>query len=198
MKHRFDISNILQGLISYKGIPFPGIFLTKPKLGGYTGDNFDVPNTAPDQKHSYVHGAPLYGIDKRWRWYFMPIKINNVSIPNAVIKISCSKNIVETPLQGRKGSVIELISQDNDKVSIAGVILSDDGTYPIDQIAQLKELFALNESVKLISAITQLVFDPDDKVVIRKYDFPPTPGLEDGQAFTLECVTDRPFELIIE
>jgi hypothetical protein len=77
------------------------------------------------------------------------------------------------------------------------MILSRDNSYPEDEIKRLNELCELNESVELISALTDILFHPEDKVVIESYEFPATPGLENGQAVRLKCSTDKPFELIL-
>lgn len=114
------------------------------------------------------------------------------------LSITGKKTIVETPLVGQKGSVKELISIEDYKISLAAMIVSEDGTYPDEQITQVKELYNINEAVELVSAFTNLIFDPDDKVVITDISFPPTPGIEDAQAVKLELVTDKPFELTIE
>ena len=112
--------------------------------------------------------------------------------------MSAKKNIVETPLVGRKGAVRELISSEDFKVSIRAVARTEDGTYPADQIVAFKELYNVNEAVELKSVLTDLLFDENDKVVITDMSFPETPGVEDEQEVEIECVTDKPFELTIE
>ena len=42
------------------------------------------------------------------------------------------------------------------------------------------------------------LLDEGDRVVITDIQYPPTPGVEDGQAVTIECETDSPFELIVQ
>lgn len=72
------------------------------------------------------------------------------------------------------------------------------GTYPADRIVELKELYNVNEAVELKSVLTDLLFDENDKVVITEMNFPETPGVEDEQEVTIECTTDKPFELTLE
>ena len=48
------------------------------------------------------------------------------------------------------------------------------------------------------SVLTDLLFDENDKVVITEMNFPETPGVEDEQEVTIECTTDKPFELTLE
>ena len=121
-----------------------------------------------------------------------------LELENAVISITGTKNIVRTPLVGRRGSVKELISIGDYKISVAAFIRSADGSYPEAQIARMKELYNINESVELICVLTDLLLDEGDRVVITDIQYPPTPGVEDGQAVTIECETDSPFELILQ
>lgn len=205
MRHRFDIQNILAGIVGYKGLPFPGIYTGRERTSreSYTGADFNgIDSVAPEQQY-LKNGTPLYARDHLGRWYFMPVyfstKEKTVEFPYAVISVKGGKNIVETTLVGtNKGSVNELISHKGYTISLAGMILSDDLTYPEDKITELRELIALNESVELVCALTDLLLDPDDKVIIKDYDYPPTPGLENGQAVKLELKTDSPFELTID
>ena len=46
--------------------------------------------------------------------------------------------------------------------------------------------------------VTDLLFDEYDKVVITEMTFPETPGVEDEQEVTIECTTDKPFELTLD
>lgn len=205
MKHKYNIEHLLQSIIGYKGLPFPGAFSPNRPTGGYTSGDLDIP-TSPAPRQELVKGTRLYKQDTLGRWYFMPVYIRHPNIrgeghtlelENAVISILGTKNIVRTPLVGRRGSVKELISVGDYKISIAAFIKSSDGSYPEAQITRMKELYNINESVELISVLTDLLLDEGDRVVITDIQYPPTPGVEDGQAVTIECETDSPFELII-
>lgn len=203
LKHKYNIPNLLLSIVGYKGLPFPGALLGRRPEGDYQADPYEPETEAPVRQERTQKGTALYRQDFRGRWYFMPVEmwhsdIGTVEIPHAVLNVTAKKNIVETQLVGRKGSVKELINIDDYKVTIAGFIQSTDGTYPEDEIARMRELFNMNESVELISALTDLIFDEDDRVVITDMSFPSTPGVEDGQLIRIECQTDKPFELIIE
>lgn len=188
--------------IGYKGLPFPGAFLGMAKTGRIAEAEYDDPEQAPDLREFTDKGTRLYKKDHLGRWYFMPVifKTENgeIEFPTAVISVTGKKTIVETHMVGRKGSVKELINVDDYKVSLAGFIQTTDRTYPENEIVEMMELFNINKSVELVSALTDLIFDEGDKVVITDISFPPTAGLEDGQVVKIECITDKPFELIIE
>ena len=51
MKHKYNIEHLLQSIIGYKGLPYPGAFSPNRPAGSYTGDNFDIPTSpAPHQE----------------------------------------------------------------------------------------------------------------------------------------------------
>lgn len=207
MRHKYNIPNLLLSLLGYKGLPYPGGFLPKRPDGDYAGkEKYDaLAASAPQQE--LIKGTRLYKQDALGRWYFMPVsmrhpdisgKDHTLELPNAVISLEQTKKIIETDLVNRKGSVKELISIEDYDITIGAFIQSADGSYPEQEITRLRELFQINESVELISVLTDLLFDKDDKVVITSVSWPATPGIEDGQAVTLKCKTDMPFELIIK
>jgi hypothetical protein len=199
---KFDIGKILLSYIGYRGLPFPGAFLGMLKPPAIELEPYDDLEPAGQFQEFTGKGSRLYKQDFRGRWYFMPVVFESggkeYEIPDAVLSITGKKTVVETPMVGRKGSVKELINIDDYKVSIAGYIQSTDGSYPEDAIDEMRELFNINQSVELDCALTDLLFDDDDMVVIPDMSFPSTPGVEDGQLIQIECVTDKAFELIIE
>lgn len=206
MKHKFNIERLLQSVIGYRGLPFPGALFPNRPAGSYRGTAPEIP-TAPAPQQELVKGTRLYKQDALGRWYFMPVFIKHADVrssehtlelPNAVLSITGTKNIVRTPLVGRRGTVKELINVGDYKISIAAFIHSTDGSYPEAEISRMKELYNINESVELISALTDLLLDEGDRIVITDIQYPPTPGLEDGQVVTIECETDSSFELTIQ
>lgn len=203
MKHKYNIPNLLTSLIGYKGLPYPGGFFPRRPGGEFTGDDFTAETTSA-VRQELIKGTRLYKQDALGQWYFMPVLLKHPSLPDgtmelphAVMSITGSKSIVETSMIGRKGSVKELISIDDYKLSLTALVCTDDGSYPDTGITQLRELFEINESVELVSVLTDLILEEGVRVVITDIGFPPLPGVEDAQAVTLECVTDRDFELNI-
>lgn len=203
MNHKYNIPGLLLSLIGYKGLPYPGGFFPKRPGGEFVGGEYS-PDTTATSRQELINGTRLYKQDAIGQWYFMPVFIKHpglpggkIELPHAVVSIKGSKSIVETPMVSRAGSVKELISIDDYKVSLAAFVCSEDGSYPHAEITQMRELFSINESVTLVSVVSDLILDAGRKVVITSVDFPASPGIEDGQVITLECVTDQEFELTI-
>ena len=194
---QFNLGDMLLNVIGYKGLPYPGGFIPDAP-GKYKADEY--PGEQASEKTSSDFGSTLRKKDAQGRWYFMPIALEHkgteYEIPNAVISIRGKKSIVETAMVGRKGTVKELISVDDYEIRIAGVCLDVD--FPDQQINALNELYNINESVTLKCALTDIFLDEEDKVVIKSIDFAEMKGCETAQVFTMELVTDRSFELILE
>ncbi len=192
----FNIGDLLMSYIGYKGVVYPGGLIPdapkKYQSGGdysYEGDNASF-NT------SSALGSTLRKKDASGRWYFMPIELNSIEIPNAVISIKGNKTIVETAMVGRKGTVKELISVDDYDINIVGVILEDD--FPDEAIAELRDLFNMTESISLKCALTDIFLEEDDKVVIKSVEFPAMKGCETAQIFKMSLISDQSFELTVE
>ena len=172
-------------------------------LGTKIGDpkfkpKYDGP--AANERESSNLGSTLRKRDANGRWYFMPVvlvyKGKEYEMPNSLISIRGKKNIVSTPMVGRKGTVKELISMDDYEIRIQGVALDTD--WPDDQLATIKEIYSVNESVQLKCALTDIFMDEEDMVVIKSIDIPEMKGVEHAQTYSLDLETDRSFELIMD
>lgn len=153
-------------------------------------------------------GTPLRKWDKTsgmsafMTYYFMPVFLKTsagkLELPIATISIKGKKTIIETPLTGRRGSVKELISVNDYEISLHGVIVGADGNYPEAEIKKFSDLYELNESITLISGLSDLVLKPDDKIVIKSIDYPEVGHVENAQIISMTAVTDSSIDLIIK
>jgi len=177
----FKIGQAIYNLISYKGIPFPGVS-KKKKLK----DESDL-------------GATLRKKDIYGRYYFMPVVLTHKTleceIPNAVIGYTAKKTIVETPMVGRRGSVKELVNIDDYEISITGAVIGDD--WPEAELKKLNDLFKINEPIQLTCALTNLFMDEENSVVIKSMDFVETRGAETIQIVKMTLTTDSSLNLIL-
>lgn len=189
MINEFDAKKILLSVLGYKGLPFPGAFIPSKE----TPDTREV-KTLSDK------GSVLRKKDLQGRWYFMPVvfshKGKEYEIPNAVVSITGKKNIVETSMVGRKGTVKELISLDDYEITIAGAVTDTD--FPESGLSTLNELYNINEAVTLKCALTDIFLEEEDNVVIKSMNYSEMRGMENVQLFTISLLTDQSFELIIQ
>lgn len=182
MNREYEVKDVLN-LLSYKGIPFPGLLFK---------DNNKV--------RTGIGKSVLRKKDINGYWYFMPVSLNykeqDYELQNAVISVSNKKTIVETAMVGRQGTVKELISMDDYEISLSGALIDDD--FPDVSIQTLNNLYCVNATMKLKSALTDLFMTSEDSVVIKSIEFSAMKGTENVQLYTMKLVTDKSFDLIIE
>lgn len=200
-----DVADLLQKIVGYKGLPFPGAWI--PWLAGKgagidNGGDYESIDTAEPENEYSSKGTALYKRDMQGNYYFMPVTFiaagKEYDIDCALVSITGKKNIVETPLVGRKGSVKELISLEDYQISITGAVIGYDNLWPEQKLDEINELYAINEAVELRCALTAVFLAAGDKVVITSLSIPAMPQVEHVQVIELQCVTDQALELIME
>lgn len=195
----FSIKEVLLSAIGYKGAPYPGAWVPELKRPR-PSENYEYDGDYREEKRYTDKGSLLRKADARGRYYFLPVtllyKDREYEIPNAVISFTGKKTIVETPMVGRKGSVKELISVDDYEIRIQAIARDED--FPEAALAELNEIYNVNESVTLKCALTDLFLEEDDKVVIKSIDISDMKGEETFTVFAMELITDRSFTLTIE
>lgn len=202
---RFNIPHLLESFAGYKGLPFPAAWLGRVngRTGQASGDRFEVTGD-PETTQAYANnGAVLRKYDLLGNYYFMPVSFSangkEYEIDCALVSLQLKKTIVETPLVGQRGSVKELISCQDYQISITGCLISEDkGFWPEERVNDFRELYEINDAVSLKCALTDCFFDEDDKVVITELSFPNPNQVEDVVYVSMQCVSDRVFELKID
>jgi hypothetical protein len=120
---------------------------------------------------------------------------NNLRIDTVLIEVSQSKTIIKTAIQGIDGTVKEFISDSDYQVSIKGLIASEDRNYPESDVTTLIDILKKKEAIRVTSAF--LNYLKIDDLVVESYNLKMQEGFENIQLFEMQCVSDRPVELII-
>lgn len=156
----------------------------------------------PAPLNNSIYGTPFYGNNPlTGQYYFLPafLDINDDSdytLPFPIIRIQNQKVIIETPMTERKGSVVEMVSQESWKINIKGFIISPNGQYPEAEIKRMVEVYELNKALRLRCALTDLCLQADDRVVIKSLNFPEVKGVEHVKPYEMELVSVSIFDLI--
>ena len=130
--------------------------------------------------------------------------VSELLLPYSVIKVAAKKTIIKTPLAERQGSVKEQYSVEDLDISIKGFVtgLDASGVYPIfpeEEIKLLKDLFMLNESIKLDNALTNIFIGTDHRVIIESIEFPEVEGgRKNFRPFSMKLESDTIFTLELE
>lgn len=142
-------------------------------------------------------GTPFWSMDFEGRWYYMPVRLGDVDLHNPVMRIVSKKTIIETHMTERVGSVKEIINRQDYAIFIKGVIKRSDDTYPEEEVRLLNELYKRDEAIEIDSALTCVLLEGQDEMVVVKHlDFPYTRG-EGMVLYEMELVTDIDFDLEI-
>lgn len=138
------------------------------------------------------------------KFYDLDVNIFGVPellLPYATIKISSKKNIVKTPLVERRGTVKEQYSVEDFQISIKGFLIGNNNGYPVFPEAELlvlKNLYFLNEAVKLDNAKSNIFLDTDTRVVIEGLELPEVEsGKKNYCPFSFNIESDSIFTLEI-
>lgn len=149
------------------------------------------------QKKQTALGGELYRETAKG-FEFMPILLGGVQLWNPVVRAVSRKTVIETPLVERNGSVKEIISTDDWILSIRGTIKNADGAWPDLELSELLEMYARNEAIPIRCALTDRLLNGNEYVVITNLSLPEKPGFVQSIEYSIECVSDIPFELELE
>ena len=151
--------------------------------------------------------AQLGGIDKIVNITFLPTNyINhfgeeattpNVELEIATISLNARKNIVKTKIINQKGTIKEIVGQDDYSVTISGILIGQYGHPTIQDlqrakpVQKMKELIEISEARISVDVLSKYLNNfLIKKLVIESFSFPQNLESSNLQAFTLTCTSD--------
>jgi hypothetical protein len=161
---------------------------------GYQPPIFDVA-LQPEQS---ITSADFFAKGLYGRPYFMPVTLGKIELPNPVIRVTSKKTIVETVLVGRTGTVKELIGQEDYKINIKGIIVTENNSYPEDEIRKIHGLYTQNIAHRITSPLTNLLLGEGASVVITDLTWPEISGIQNVKTYEMNLISDIPFDLILK
>lgn len=128
------------------------------------------------------------------------IEYSGITLYDMTIVVNQTKNIVKTPVQGRAGDFKEYIADGDFNITITGRLSPVDknsiSKYPEDAMNILIDLCKVQDSIAVVCKYLQRFSIYN--LVIESYDLPQTEGSHTIQAFTLNCLSDEPVELVLK
>lgn len=189
-------------------------FGVKPVVTGEVVYQEEEPFVINGSKLEYSSSGSSLTADYLGRTIWLPIKffeldvnvfgVSELLLPYATIKMTLKKNMIETPMAERQGTVKELFSIADHDITIKGFIVGKDASgiypqWPEKELILLKKLFDLNEAVKLDNALTNVFTDSEYKVVIKELDLVEVEGGKKNiRPFSFKISTDTIFTLELE
>lgn len=122
-------------------------------------------------------------------------------LPYMVVRVTGSSTIIRTPLVERRGTVKELFSVEDYKITLKGFLIDRNRQWPYRELKALKDLHESGSAFYLDNALTNIFLNADaaepDKVVMTGFDLPEVEGgrkhirpvvmqIESDSVFTLE------------
>lgn len=118
---------------------------------------------------------------------------DGMTLNTVLVEFSLQKNIVKTAVQGRSGTVKEYISNGDWAITISGLLVSEEKTYPQEEVNRLTNYATGTQALTVTNDLfSQLGIN---NLVIEEYSLPTAEGFINVQPFELSCVSDDPFEL---
>lgn len=176
------------------------------------GEEVAIGDATEGTPYPLVSGKDLYGND-----LIVPITIkgpeDEMYFPEAVVNISRDRTIVATPVLNGKGTVKEMITEGDLKVSISLAVMATAGLagdydghatrfydiYPYLGVNRLRKLLDTPDRLDIVSDFLQL-FDLDGGslgIVIESYSVNQTTH-QNRQVFDIQAVSDYDYNLIVE
>ncbi len=187
-----------QALRAYKRI-----FISMPKPGKREEKEYLIEDSEVSDlpvKDSKIFNQPVYSDITFHSNSYVDQNNNTVTfqelqIDLVVLSVMNTKNIIETTLQGRNGTVKEYISDGDYQIKIDGMLYGKGmNNYPQDEVQKLINICLAPQSINVTSSFLKL-FNVED-IVIKSYNIDQQVGMRNCQPFTLNCVSDFPLILL--
>jgi hypothetical protein len=133
------------------------------------------------------------------------VNYDGLTLPESTwVGLSLTKNIIETPVVGRRGTLKELINEGDWKINIRGMLTDgcfeqrgemNDRKYPHAEIRKLQNLVAANTTLAVLGDLFSTL--GIQNIVIKSFNLPPLENFPFMQPFELEAVSDEPLELFL-
>ncbi len=116
-------------------------------------------------------------------------------IEGAMVEVNQTRNIVTTTIAGMDGSVKEFINNGDYSITIRGFFSSNDAdVYPTNDVKVLTEYLKAPISLKITNLFLNNFFGVTEIVPVS-YSFHQQEGIRNVQYFTIECLSDLPYEI---
>jgi hypothetical protein len=215
-----DVQKVFENTWGYIGLPYPEILIKRFLKGEKPLPTFEFetdtggselpkyPFAPWMKKERSTLGVPLRTTVKESGYadIFLPIWLFEEDatpdeakylLPLSMMRMTCKKNIVTTPLVNRNGTVKEEISIDDWELDIKGVMVGLDGDYPDAELQTLAGWWERSAALNIQNAKTAICMSGGEKVVITSLALPECKGFENTQPYELKMISDVPFSLYI-
>ena len=126
----------------------------------------------------------------------MKCKDQEIQLKECICLVTLEKNIVQTALQGRNGTIKEYISDGDYQVEIAAALTSECDQYPKDELQKLMAFLKINDSI-LVGDDSFLGLFGITNLIVKSYGFNQETH-SNRQTFTICCLSDTAYEIKLQ
>ncbi len=125
-----------------------------------------------------------------------PLTLNDFKLSiEPIIQIDGGNRLIETPMTGNDGEVIEMVSRIGYQISIRGVLIGNGDEYPEEELRKLRTVLESKEAINVTCKL--LSYFNINKIAIRRVKYHGNEATESMQPYEIEAVQDKDWELII-
>ena len=121
------------------------------------------------------------------------VDYDELQLQSAVVSVNLEKNIVETQVSGRNGTIKEYISDGDYSISIDAKITELFNVIPFDQMERWRRIAGAPESISIISKFLNNIFDIFN-VIITRFTINNIPGSLNEIDLRIELKSDIDFD----
>lgn len=174
---------------------------------GYTPALAEAVNRVLQAKNEIEYNAAVYDATKEIFYgdtyfpelpKFMPLTFQksgdidqDLILESAVVEVRNSKNVVITEIQGRDGSIKELINNGDYQISIRGMFAFKGMDWPRENVKLLRQYMELGSSIKVSHELLENLGIYE--IVITDWDLPESAFIN-IVSFTIQALSDNPAE----
>jgi hypothetical protein len=116
-----------------------------------------------------------------------------LELKECVCTVTLEKNIIQTALQGRNGTIKEYINEGDYQVEIVAALTSECDQYPKEEIQKLMSFLKTNDSL-LVDENSFLGLFGITNLIVKSYGFNQETH-SNRQTFTICCLSDTAYEI---
>lgn len=121
----------------------------------------------------------------------------NIELQEVLLSVTRQNTIIQTPLQGRDGTVKEYITAEDYNIQLVGSIFTDrQNKYPVKEVKALIELLSTKIPIEIESKFLSM-FPTIDKVVVKSFDIKQSDKFINRQEFSCSLISDEEINLIL-
>ncbi|MEJ1242111.1 DUF6046 domain-containing protein [Chryseolinea sp. T2] len=123
-------------------------------------------------------------------------KYSGLRIDSAIMVVNGGKNLVETSIQGRNGTIKELIGNGDYQINISGFLLSQ--RINVAPIEEKNVLIRICQAQAPLEVVSQFLNDFGIfNIAIQNYSIQEDIGHRDRIPFTIQALSDLPYDIEI-